>query len=221
MIDAKGFKEYRPDHIREVYKESKIGFSDANEEIEKHYLICDDQVLGYSLTDKRWCAFSLGFVEDIDYSAMAFDGLLLPSEQKEIILSLVQVHTNETLKFKDLIQDKGKGMIFLLHGEPGVGKTLTAGKLVFVRYRSKLIQGLESVADYVKRPLFPLRSGDLGIEAQALEKNLNEGFQLAANWNAIILLDEADVFLEARRRNELLRNSLVTGIYLYAPETVS
>lgn len=70
---------------------------------------------------------------------------------------------------------------------------------------------IESVADYVQRPVFPVRSGDLGIDASSLEKNLNEAFEMAAKWNAIILLDEADVFLEARRRNELLRNSLVSG----------
>jgi SpoVK/Ycf46/Vps4 family AAA+-type ATPase len=79
----------------------------------------------------------------------------------------------------------------------------------------------EGISDYVKRPLFPLRSGDLGIEPQVLEKNLNEAFELAARWNAIILLDEADVFLEERRRNELLRNSLVTGIYFFPSETSS
>ena len=72
----------------------------------------------------------------------------------------------------------------------------------------------ESIADYVKRPLFPLRSGDLGIDAKSLEKSLNEAFEMAAKWNAIILIDEADVFLETRRVNELLRNSLVSGTYI-------
>jgi hypothetical protein len=131
MIDTEGFKENRPNHIGETYSESKVGFKDANEQSEEHHLICDNEVLGYSLIDKRWCAFRLDLVEDIKCSERAFDGLLLPSEQKETILSLVRVHTNETLKFNDLIQEKGKGMIFLLHGEPGVGKTLTAGKMSF------------------------------------------------------------------------------------------
>jgi len=51
----------------------------------------------------------------------------------------------------------------------------------------------------------------LGIDASTLEKSLNEAFEMAAKWNAIILLDEADVFLEERRPNELQRNSLVSG----------
>jgi hypothetical protein len=70
---------------------------------------------------------------------------------------------------------------------------------------------LESIADYTKRPLYPIRSCDLGIEAVTLEKSLNESFEVAAKWNAIILLDEADVYLEERRSNELQRNSLVAG----------
>jgi hypothetical protein len=69
----------------------------------------------------------------------------------------------------------------------------------------------ESISDYVERPLYPLRSGDLGISAESLEASLSEAFTLGERWNAIILLDEADVFLETRRRNELLRNSLVSG----------
>jgi hypothetical protein len=60
--------------------------------------------------------------------------------------------------------------------------------------------------------LYLVRSCDLGIDAAALEKSLSESFEMAAKWNAIILLDEADVYLEERRSNELQRNSLVAGI---------
>lgn len=52
----------------------------------------------------------------------------------------------------------------------------------------------------------------MGIDAKSVEKSLGEAFEMAAKWNAIILLDEADVFLEARRVNDLQRNSLVSGI---------
>lgn len=30
----------------------------------------------------------------------------------------------------DFVKGKGSGLIFLLHGKPGVGKTLTAGKIL-------------------------------------------------------------------------------------------
>jgi SpoVK/Ycf46/Vps4 family AAA+-type ATPase len=129
MIDAEAFDEHRPNHkLRRTYKESKTGSRDANEESDEQYLICHREVFGYSLTDKRWCAFNIDLIKTVDYSGSAFNGLLLPTDQKATLLSLVEVHTNEALQFGDLIQDKGKGMIFLLHGEPGTGKTLTAGK---------------------------------------------------------------------------------------------
>ena len=47
-----------------------------------------------------------------------YNALLLPIELKATLLSHVEVRTNKHLQFGDLIQDKGKGMIFLLHGEP-------------------------------------------------------------------------------------------------------
>lgn len=46
-----------------------------------------------------------------------------------MIRSLVTAHQNEKLGFDDVIKGKGKGTIFLFHGAPGVGKTLTAGNL--------------------------------------------------------------------------------------------
>ena len=58
---------------------------------------------------------------------MAFKSLLLAAPQKKMIHSMIKIHKDERLQFDDLIKGKGKGMIFLLHGEPGVGKTLTAG----------------------------------------------------------------------------------------------
>lgn len=37
--------------------------------------------------------------------------------------------SDETAWSADFVKGKGEGLIFLLHGKPGVGKTYTAGKL--------------------------------------------------------------------------------------------
>ena len=92
------------------------------------FLICKAQMPGFSLKKKRWCYFHVSHVEDVDLNHKAFDRLLLPEDQKQMIHSLVQVHTHETSNFEDVIEGKGKSMIFLLHGDPGSGKTLTAGQ---------------------------------------------------------------------------------------------
>ncbi|KAF2468237.1 P-loop containing nucleoside triphosphate hydrolase protein [Lindgomyces ingoldianus] len=197
MIDAAGFCEARPDHADAYfssYEKSKIAQIAPDSLSGEQKLIYSHQVHGFSLTDKRWCVFEVDNIKPIDYDGKAFDNLRLPQEQKDTLLALAKIHTKDDFQFDDFIKGKGRGMIVLLHGEPGIGKTLTA----------------ESIADYTKKPLFPIRSGDLGVEASSLEKCLNEAFEMAAKWNAIILIDEADVYLEQRQPNELQRNSLVS-----------
>ncbi len=88
-------------------------------------------------------------------------------------------------------------MIFLLHGEPGVGKTLTA----------------ESVADFCGRPLLRLDAACLGTTAADVEASLSSILRFATKWSAVALLDEADVFLEQRHTNNIKHNALVSGEY--------
>lgn len=85
-------------------------------------------------------------------------------------------------------------MIMLLCGPPGVGKTLTA----------------ESVAEHLRRPLYKLGAGDLGTDAHKVEQNLGRALKLCAHFDAVLLIDEADVFMEARSSNNLQRNELVS-----------
>jgi SpoVK/Ycf46/Vps4 family AAA+-type ATPase len=52
--------------------------------------------------------------------------------------------------------------------------------------------------------------GDLGTEPVELERKLSGSFQVATDWRAVLLLDEADVFLQERDVNDLQRNALVS-----------
>jgi hypothetical protein len=72
--------------------------------------------------------------------------------------------------------------------------------------------GAESVADGTRRPLYTISSGDLGIDTSQVEERLSDALALAARWNAVVLIDEADVFLEERKDNSLKRNGLVAGM---------
>ena len=65
-------------------------------------------------------------IEPVKWNQMAFDRLVLEEKSKELIKALVTVHVS-TNKMGDIISGKGTGLIILLHGSPGVGKTLTAG----------------------------------------------------------------------------------------------
>lgn len=172
-------------------------------------LLLPPRVYGYSLLDRFWYALNIDLVEDIKTSVHnGFDDLVLPGDHKRIMQALVKHHTrgsrptsgkNKTVTdfSVDLVRGKGRGLIILLHGVPGVGKTSTA----------------ECVAAQTKRPLFPITCGDIGTTASEVEERLESYFDLAHKWGCVLLLDEADVYLASRERGgDLQRNSLVSGI---------
>ena len=69
------------------------------------------------------------------------------------------------------------------------------------------------MAEYTRRPLLSITAADLGHDPVELEKNLLTFFRNANNWRAIVLLDEADIYLERRSTNDLRRNSIVSSMF--------
>jgi SpoVK/Ycf46/Vps4 family AAA+-type ATPase len=98
---------------------------------------------------------------------------------------------------QDLIRGKGKGLIILLHGVPGVGKTATA----------------EAVAIENRKPLFAITCGDVGTDVYKIDHNLGKIFRLAHKWDCVLLFDEADVFLTQRSKLDIKRNAMVSGMF--------
>lgn len=50
----------------------------------------------------------------------------------------------------------------------------------------------------------------IGTDETQMEQELAKWFQLAEHWQAIMLIDEADVYFEKRASGQLQRNSLVS-----------
>lgn len=155
---------------------------------------------GVSLHSARSSArlISLGLlcVEHIGpvvWNKRAFDRVVLQPHKKELIKALVTVHLS-TIADTDIINDKGQGLIMLFHGGPGTGKTLTA----------------ETVADLAQKPLYRVTCGDIGTEPESVEKYLDSVLYIGTIWECVVLLDEADVFLEERTLTDLQRNALVS-----------
>jgi len=69
---------------------------------------------------------------------------------------------------------------------------------------------IESIAETTHKPLYIIGTGELGTEVSYTEPTLIRIFDLAKNWNAILLLDEADLFLSKRTRDDVKRNAFVT-----------
>jgi SpoVK/Ycf46/Vps4 family AAA+-type ATPase len=147
------------------------------------------------------------------WKADLMDNLVLKDEHKKLISRLCQlyVHRKATGAVStsssndarprahpwtaDYIDNKGKGLVLLLHGKPGMGKTYTA----------------ECIAHTLKRPLLHISCADIGVAPPDVEKNLRNWFTLARAWDAVLLIDEADVYFESRETQDLERNNLVAS----------
>lgn len=132
-------------------------------------------------------------ISDISWNKDAFKTLAIEEQSKELVDALVNNKINAD-KATDRVSGKGNGLILLLHGGPGTGKTLTA----------------EGVAEIAEKPLYRVTCGDIGTEPREVEKYLQQVFHLGKIWDCVVLLDEADVFLEQRTLADLTRNALVS-----------
>jgi Cdc6-like AAA superfamily ATPase len=148
---------------------------------------------GFNLRRKKWLDLKVDQISDVQWNKRAFKSLVVESRTKDLIQALVSKQLSIE-RSTDLIEDKGNGLILLLHGGPGTGKTLTA----------------ESVAEIAEKPLYRVTCGDIGIKAEEVEKYLESVLHLGKIWGCVVLLDEADVFLEQRTLEDLARNALVS-----------
>ena len=66
-------------------------------------------------------------MKPVEFQENAWSRLVLEPEYKDVVRAMVQSYLNKADNFQDIIPGKGRGLVMLLHGPPGVGKTLTAG----------------------------------------------------------------------------------------------
>jgi len=119
--------------------------------------------------------------------------LILPPEQTD----LIDILTAEMdMLLDDIVAGKSGGTTVLCAGPAGVGKTLTA----------------EVYSEIIKRPLYRVHSGQLGLNVAEMEKTLKETLIRAQRWGAVMLIDEADVYIKKRADN--LASNAVVGVFL-------
>ncbi|WP_011300292.1 ATP-binding protein [Cupriavidus necator] len=117
------------------------------------------------------------------------DKLVLPDHHRDLI-DILTSHMDVLVQ--DFVPGKSGGTTILCQGAPGLGKTLTA----------------EIYAEVVGKPLYRVHSGQLGTTAASVGATLMEILRRAMRWNAVLLLDEADVYIR-RRDNDLEHNAIV------------
>jgi len=119
--------------------------------------------------------------------------LVLPEEQTDLI-DILTAEMN--ILMDDIVAGKSGGTTVLCAGPPGVGKTLTA----------------EVYSEIIKRPLYRVHSGQLGLNVAAMETALKDALTRAQRWGAVMLIDEADVYI--KRRDDDITMNAVVGVFL-------
>ncbi|KAL1634803.1 hypothetical protein SLS58_010546 [Diplodia intermedia] len=198
LLEQKSYDDYSAEEqgLRGIWTpDVKIKITD------EHLVYMPKDILGFVLRTRTWKWLDIELVRRVEdqeqEERLGFEELVINEKHKSMVLALVQSHHSgprtEAGGSMDLVKGKGRGLIILLHGAPGVGKTSTA----------------ETVA-YTKRPLYPITCGDIGEKADQVERTLEKHFKLAHKWGCVLLLDEADVFLAKRAEGDVQRNALVS-----------
>jgi hypothetical protein len=166
-------------------------------------LLLPRRIVAYALRERKFVMLDVQSTRQAPEPQNVFRDLKINPTHKRMVKSVVKNHFQKQQLQKarphaslnqDLIRGKGSGLVILLHGVPGVGKTATA----------------EAVAQANRKPLFVITCGDLGFTPKAVETSLRDIFRLAHLWDCVLLLDEADIFLSRRAVSDLKRNALVS-----------
>jgi hypothetical protein len=203
MIDMKTFRELHPgdekkkktvdEHLPSSETLDEDAMAQDNPPHPNFVYLLPQKIIGYNMRRKKWVELHADWLSEVVWDKEAFKKLVLAQKTKDLIEALI-VNQIAAEKSTDLISGKGNGLILLLHGGPGTGKTLTA----------------ESVAEIAEKPLYRVTCGDIGSEPEEVEQYLNSVLDLGKAWSCVVLLDEADVFLEERSMSDIKRNALVS-----------
>ncbi|KAJ5267372.1 ATPase AAA-type core [Penicillium angulare] len=226
-VDAKFFHEMQPNYSRPSLRDTALKEKDGiaffdmgaifmeerEQEKEKmrgndvepqklseaDLLIACPTVCCFSFKEKMFLECAVSALGDVNWSPESFDCLQIPPENKTLLLSMAKTRLGliPTVPFDDLIDGKGQGLNILLDGPPGVGKTFT----------------VEATSEYFKLPLYSISAGELVVDhgdSNALEQQLETIFNIAHHFKAVLLLDEADAFMEQRTSYHDTHNRLVT-----------
>lgn len=185
-----------------TWRDTEKAFEPEDEDV----ILLPRCVPAYAFRERRFIMVDIESLSELPKTESIFRDLRIDVNHKRMVKSLVKehFHKRDLRKLRprgapgqDLFRGKGSGLVVLLHGVPGVGKTATA----------------EAVAQVNNKPLFAITCGDLGFSPKDVEISLRDIFRLANLWDCVLLLDEADVFLSRREVGDLQRNALVSGTY--------
>jgi len=147
----------------------------------------------FDLQQHKFATTHVRNLSEYVYDKEVVQKLVLPPNTKDLINILVR---GSAEVMEDIISGKTGGTIVISTGPPGTGKTLTA----------------EVFSEEIERSLYVVQCSQLGTDETALEKALQAVLQRASRWGAILLIDEADVYVRAR--GEDIQQNAIVGVFL-------
>lgn len=193
VIDFKGYyiTETRDEKFKESVKFVRSNMTDSNEPVK---LPIHPYGHVFHLEEHIWIDIHVDNLDEYVYQGDAIkEKLILPTRDKEIISILIEM---SKMKIDDIVSGKSGGSFIISTGVPGTGKTLTA----------------EVFSEMVKKPLYKVQCSQLGIDVDSVEKKLKRILQRASRWGAILLIDEADVYVRARGTD--INQNAIVGTFL-------
>ncbi len=197
-LDAPG--EILGTYLRKAAKGSRYIDEDAAEDARKALpkglftrLPVHFHILMFHLDLHHYLWVHVADIHPYEYTPALRHKLVLPEEQTD----LIDILTAEMdLLMDDIVEGKSGGTTVLCAGPPGVGKTLTA----------------EVYSEIIRRPLYLVHSGQLGLSVSNMETILKDVLTRAQRWGAVMLIDEADVYI--KRRDDDITMNAVVGVFL-------
>lgn len=148
----------------------------------------------FHLEDHIWLDVHVNNLEEYKFKGLELmKKLILPKSHTTLINILMEMSQSD---LEDIIEGKKGGSFIMCTGVPGTGKTLSA----------------EVFSEVMGLPLYKVQCSQLGLSIDAVEKNLKQVLTRSTRWGAILLIDEADVYVR-ERSNDIMQNAIV-GVFL-------
>lgn len=175
--------------------ENDSGDEDTASEVPIHPFI-----LAFSFRHHTWVNVHVANIREYEWRDEIQESLVLPGDSKRLIRLLIEATGN---RMDDIVSGKSSGVIVLASGPPGVGKTLTA----------------EVTSELLHKPLYSVQCSQLGTKQDILEERLIQALSRAQRWGAVLLIDEADVYV--RERGPDIQQNAIVGVFLRTLEYYS
>lgn len=142
---------------------------------------------GFDLERKSWGLFDIDEVEAIKFNENAWKHIVLDESSKNVIEGVVGAFDFSEEAVAD---EEQAGLVILLHGPTGTGKTAT----------------VEAIAEHFKRPLYSLSVYSLPLDTILLVDTLTSRLDAARSWNAIVLIEAGDILMQTQRHEPIMED---------------